>query len=269
MDQADVIVVGLGMRLEHLTPETEVAARSSRRVFYVSHIPGIRAVLESWCPDVTDLAAEFYRERKDRFESYKRMAARVLEAALETTPVMLALYGHPLILSHPTTLTLRNAPRLGLRVKVLPAVSSMDCLFADLRIDPLASGIQMHEATELLLYRRPLLPDMAALVWQVGLLETRLQTVNKQSRPERLLRFRDHLLRFYPPQHVVYSVATSVEPSSPAEIHRFPIADIPEHGPLLHPGTSLYIPPASVGTIIDQELLRSLTSESHLGMIVR
>jgi uroporphyrin-III C-methyltransferase len=264
----DIFIVGLGLRVDHLSPETELALRSSRRVFYVSHVPEVAQRLESWCNDVTDLAVISYREQIDRLDAYKRMAATVIDGALEAPPVALALYGHPLVLSQPSTITLRTAARIGLRTKVLPAISALDCLIADLGVDPLATGVQMHEATNLLLYRRPLLPDMATIVWQVGLLETRLHTAKRYSRPERLLRLRDHLLRFYPPTHSAFGVSSSVQESTPPEIHRFRLEQLPELSFLLHPGMTMYIPPSSARPIADQELFEKLRSASHLHEIV-
>jgi hypothetical protein len=55
---------------------------------------------------------------------------------------------------------------------MLPGVSSLDCLFADLGVDPAAAGLQTYEAGDFL-RRRPALEPRAALVlWQVGVVES-------------------------------------------------------------------------------------------------
>ena len=70
-------------------------------------------------------------------------------------PVCLATYGHPWVYCYPTTLITRAAPLLGLRVEVFPGVSPFDTLLVDLGMDIALDGIQMYEATDLLLRRRP------------------------------------------------------------------------------------------------------------------
>lgn len=267
MGSYDLVIAGLGLRVGQLTSETIDALRSSRAVFYVGKAPGLSDVLKQYCSETIDLATA-YREDVDRFETYKHMAAIVVDAAIAGPPVVLAMYGHPLILSQPSVLALRTAARLGLRTKVLPAVSALDCLFADLGVDPIEAGLQMHEATELLLRQRPLIPEMAAVIWQVGTLETRLYTGTKRSRPERLLRFRDYLLRYYPADHIVFSVASSTDAVNPPQVHRMRIRDLPANSRLLHMGTTLYIPPASHPPIVDTELMESLTSLSRLHALV-
>jgi uncharacterized protein YabN with tetrapyrrole methylase and pyrophosphatase domain len=266
--EVDLVIAGLGIRINHVTPETLDALQSSRVVFYVGKAPGVRELIESCCAEAVDLSTA-YRENVDRFETYKFMAAVIVDAALSRSPVTFAEYGHPLVLAQPSVLAVRAATRLGLRTRVLPAVSALDCLFADLGIDPVQAGLQMHEATELLLYKRPLVPQMATIIWQVGTLETRLYTGGKKSLPERLVRFRDYLIGYYPPGHIVFSVASSTDPQSPPTIHRFRIDELPARSDLLHTGTTLYIPPASQPSIADDDLMSQLTSEAHLRTIVR
>ena len=168
MDQYDLVVGGYGLQTGHITAETIEELRRCHAVYFVGNMPGITELLEQHCSQVIDLGASTYRVGHDRFETYKEMAVTVLEAAMTEPPVMFAMYGHPLVLSQPCVITLRIAPKLGLRTKVMPGISALDCLFSDLRIDPIEAGLQIHEATELLLYRQPLIPDMATVLGKLG-----------------------------------------------------------------------------------------------------
>lgn len=56
----------------------------------------------------------------------------------------------------------------GIKANMLPAVSAEDCLFADLGIDPLHPGVQMLEATDMLLRQRTLLTDFHVIITCVG-----------------------------------------------------------------------------------------------------
>ena len=78
----------------------------------------------------------------------------------------------------------------------------------------------MHEATDVVLYRRTLLPELAAVLWQVGVFGTRLHGGRAISDPTRLAELRDHLLQFYEPAHPAILVVSSVsaEPSTITEV---------------------------------------------------
>src|SRR5882762_1393677 len=113
------------------------------------------------------------------------------------SPVTLALYGHPLVYSLPPFIVMAAAEVIGLRTKVMAGISSMDTLFVDLKFDPCTQGLQMYEATDLLLRHRPILPDVPCFIWQIGTVESRLYS-ETFSKPERFRRIRGYLLRFYP-----------------------------------------------------------------------
>ena len=140
--------------------------------------------------------------------AYEHMAARVVEAALDHPPVTFAIHGHPLVAAHPPFLVLELAKALELAVEVLPGISAIDTILADLRLDPVVHGVQMYEATDLLLRRRPLQPDVPAIIWQIGPLETALHS-DRVSKPERFTRFVGHLRQFYPARHEVVAIYCS------------------------------------------------------------
>jgi uroporphyrin-III C-methyltransferase len=230
------------MRASHLLPETARVLQASRQVLYLSHVPGVRSILESYNENVTDLLP-LYKEQVDRLATYKEIAAAVIDAALKHPPVALAVYGHPLVLSVPSTILLRLGPDFGLRVKALPAISALDCLLADLGVDLVAIGVQVHEATDVLLYQRRLMPELATVLWQVGVLENRSYAENARSNPIQLSRLRDHLQKYYTPGHEVVAISSSVDEVSEPEVHRFRLHDLAAMADLLHLGTTIYIPP--------------------------
>jgi uncharacterized protein YabN with tetrapyrrole methylase and pyrophosphatase domain len=263
---ADIVLAGLGLRPSHITTETVQALHQVRRIYSISYVPGTDDLLRRFCPDVVDLRS-MYESEADRLNTYKRQAAAVLDGGIEAGPVALVVYGHPLILAMPSMFVLRLAPTVGLTTKVLPAVSALDCLLADLGIDPTVTGLQSHEATDLLLYDRPLIPSCATVLWQVGSLETRLHVVDGLSRPERLFRLRDHLLRYFPPDHLVVSVSSAVTEDEPPQILRMPISELPDHSAQLHLGATLYIPPRHEKVEADPQLTEALSSRDHLATI--
>ena len=160
------------------------------------------------------------------------------------------------------------ANALGLRVEVLPGISAIDTLLAALRIDPVVHGVQMYEATDLLLRRRPLQNDVPAIIWQVGTLETGLHS-QRVSRPERFARFLAHLRQYYPAEHQVAVVYCSPHPLLPAAILRFALEDMASHAEELHAGFTLYVPPAMGRPVQDWDLAAKLYSLDHLHSLTR
>jgi hypothetical protein len=265
----DLWIAGLGIQtVNQVTREVEQALRASREVLYLDTGVATRRYLEGLCPRVTSLFEQSYGEDRPRLNAYEHMAIRVLEAALDHPPVTFAIHGHPLIAVHPPFLVLEMAKALGLRTEVLPGISALDTLFADLRIDPVVHGIQMYEATDLLLRRRPLYNDVPAIIWQVGTLETGLHS-QRVSRPERFVRFIAHLRQYYPPLHQVVAIYSSPHPLLPPVIWRFALEDMTRYAVGIHAGFTLYIPPAVGRPVQDCDLVAKLYSEDHLRSITR
>jgi hypothetical protein len=265
----DLYIAGLGLEtVAQVTREVEQAIRESREVLYLDTGAATRQYLETLCPRVTPLFDESYREDRPRVSAYEHMAIRIIEAALDHPPVTFAIHGHPLVAAHPPFLVLEMARALRLRATVLPGISALDAIFADLRLDPVVHGIQMYEATDLLLRRRPLLNDVPAVIWQIGPLETALHS-QRVSRPERFARFIEHLRRYYPARHQAVAIYCSPHPILPPRILRFAIEDMGEYAAEIHTGFTLYVPPSAGRPVVDRELATQLYSIDHLRKITR
>ena len=262
-------IAGLGLQtVSQVTREVEFAIRSSREVLYLDTGVATRSFLETLCPRITSLYEESYSEEGARANAYEHMAARVVDAALDHPPVTFAIHGHPLVAAHPPFLVLELANALDIPVTVLPGISAIDAILADLRIDPVVHGVQMYEATDLLLRRRPLQPEVPAIIWQIGPLETCLHSM-AVSRPERFSRLIAHLRQYYPPRHEVVAIYCSPHPILPPAIFRFALEDMDQYAPEIHAGFTLYVPPAASRPIQDYDLLAKLYSVDHLRSITR
>ncbi len=263
----DIYIVGTGIAsVQHITREVDAALRRSQEVLYVDNGFGVREYLEQICPQITNLHPVAYREGGERLNAYSIMAAKVIEAALDHPPVSFALYGHPLVFAHPPFQVLKVAPLFGLRVKVLPGISAMDTLFVDLGLDPSVQGLQMYEATDLLLRQRPLQRDVPCLLWQIGTVESRLYS-ESVSKPERFSRIKNYLLRFYPPEHKLVAVYASTYSLVPSTLTVFSLKDIESYTECLHQGVTVYIPAVESRPIADHELSSEMDSVLYLQKI--
>jgi Rps23 Pro-64 3,4-dihydroxylase Tpa1-like proline 4-hydroxylase len=262
----DLYIVGLGiMGVRQITHEVESVLRRSREVLFVDADFGVEEYLAQLCEKVTDLVP-MYQELEPRINAYDRMATAALEAALDHPPVTFAVYGHPLVYVYPSMQILRAAALLGIRVQVLPGISTLDALLIDLGLDPGFSGLQMYEATDLLLRDRPLQPDVPCILWQVGAVETLLHST-APSIPARFQRLQTHLLNFYPPDHPVTAIYTSTFPLAPSTVASFPLAEFATRFPQLPQGATVYIPPVGLRDVANQDLIADAGSVDHLGQI--
>jgi len=265
----DIWIAGLGIQtVNQVTRQVEQALLASQEILYLDTGVATKRFLEGLCQRVTSLFEQSYSEDRPRINAYEHMSIRVLEAALDHPPVTFAIHGHPLIAVHPPFLVMEMANALGLRVEVLPGISAIDTLLADLRIDPVVHGVQMYEATDLLLRRRPLHNDVPTIIWQIGTLETGLHS-QRVSKPERFARFIAYLQQYYPSRHQVVAIYSSPHPLLPPAILRFALEDMGRYAEEIHAGFTLYVPPAVGRPVQDCDLVAKLYSVDHLRSLTR
>jgi precorrin-2 methylase len=261
----DIGIVGTGIVGTHqLTREAEEVIRRSNHTFVISSGYGIPEYIETLCPLVTDLGY-LYEPGMNRLPTYHRMAAEVVSAALVEAPVCLATYGHPWVYCYPTTLIDRAAPLLGLHVEVFAGVSAFDSLLVDLGTDIANSGIQMYEATDLLLRQRPIQNDVTCVIWQPTVVGDPTCPAGPYT-AEQFKPLQDYLLRFYPPDHLIKLVTSKTYPLTRSIVQSLRVDDLAtelEGAPQV--GT-LYIPALTQRPIEDAELLNVMvTSGSRSG----
>ena len=87
--------------------------------------------------------------------------------------------------------------------------------------------------------------------------------------PERFHRLQNHLVKFYPPQHRVKVVYSSSHPLAAPAILEFRLDEMHQYADRIHAGATLYIPPATVPDVKDQELAAVVDSVDHLRAITR
>ncbi|SHJ99257.1 SAM-dependent methyltransferase [Haladaptatus paucihalophilus] len=263
----DIYVIGTGMvGTRQFTQEAISALEQCERVYLVHFQKSVKKYLEEFTDQVHVLTDE-YNEGEKRDNTYARMAQQVLDGAEESEgPVVFALYGHPMVFVSPSRWVIDEAPERGLEVEVQPGISSMDCLYSDIAFDPAKNGVQMFEASDLLLREFDLNPDIPAMIWQVGMLESALYTTNS-SEPERFTRFREYLERFYPPDHSVSLLQTATYPISNSRQIEFEIKDFEKMADEINAIQTLYIPPANERPVQNEELAELFKSKEHIETI--
>lgn len=234
-----LIVVGTGIRsIAQLTLEAAAWIKAADIVCYALADP----VTQRWVLDnarqAEDLAV-YYDESANRLATYDRMAARLVAHARAGRTVVGAFYGHPGIFTDPSHQAVAIARSEGIEARMLPGISSEDCLFADVGVDPGLGASESYEATEMLVRGRR--PDVTShvVVWQIGVLAQ--QGFDRAERASQLQPLVDHLLQSYPPDHVVTHYQGAQLVLCDPVIEQVPLAALGDVR--LAVTSTLYIPP--------------------------
>jgi uncharacterized protein YabN with tetrapyrrole methylase and pyrophosphatase domain len=259
----DIAVVGLGIVAVHqVTREAEEIMRRCKQVFLVGSGYGEETYVRGICPRVTDLSP-LYEVGKSRLPTYRRMAAEVVAAAVDDPPVCFATYGHPWVYCYPTTLIHRAARILDLRFEAFAGISSLDTLLVDLSYDFSADGLQMYDATDLLLRRRPLQNDVGCVLWQT----TTFADPNYRRGPLEtgdFMELQNYLLEFYPPGHEVLIVHSRTHPALRSMIETYPLDNLAV-GLATGPQGTLFIPAIEQRPVADEAFFDQLTQRTSPG----
>jgi uncharacterized protein YabN with tetrapyrrole methylase and pyrophosphatase domain len=222
-----LVVVGTGIGPAQLTTEARAAIAAADRVFFAAGDLLTEAELGELNANASTLAG-FFENGNSRRQAYEDIVEAILAPARSGMRVCAAFYGHPGMFVLPAGEAIRRARSEGIAARMLPGVSSLDCLFADLGVDPAAAGLQMYEAGEFV-HRQPTVEPRAGLVlWQVGV-------VRSQDELAAALR------SWYPETHEVVVYEASSYPGMPPRADPFDLERLVDAE--LTPRSTLYVPP--------------------------
>jgi precorrin-6B methylase 1 len=223
-----------------VTPEAAAAIERADEVLYLVTQPLTAEWIERTNPRSRSLHG-LYAPGKPRHETYAEMVDELLAPVRTGQDVCAAFYGHPGVFVTPGHEAVRLARAEGHRARMLPAVSALDCLVADLGIDPAATGLQSYEATDFLVHCRPLDETATLVLWQIGVVGE--LGVVTEPRRENLALLVERLAETYPREHeaIVYEASPYPLVADPV-ILRLPLEGLPEAKVSLL--STLVVPPA-------------------------
>jgi uncharacterized protein YabN with tetrapyrrole methylase and pyrophosphatase domain len=210
----------------HLTPLARSHIEKSDVVFTALS----NGVMELWLakmnPDVRSLQ-RYYREGKSRRETYREMVDALLTEVRLGKRVCGAFYGHPGVFAWPSHKAIELARSEGYPAHMEPGVSALDCLYADLGIDPGSYGCQQFEASQFMFYRRRVDTAAYLVLWQVGVAGDRaLRRFSTGAAHRRILV--ELLCRDYAPTHEVILYRAAMLAISRPQILRLPLHALPD-----------------------------------------
>jgi uncharacterized protein YabN with tetrapyrrole methylase and pyrophosphatase domain len=240
--RGSLVVVGTGIRtVGHLTMEAVAWIKQADKVLYVVGDPVAELMLKELNPAGAESLTHMYAEGKQRIETYNQMVERTLECIRAGMVTCMACYGHPGVFVYPSHESIRRARAEGYSARMLPGISSEDCLFADLGVDPGISGCQSYEATDFLLNGRVIDPSSSVVLWQIGVVGDATFKASGYDLSAMPLLI-ERLLAIYPASHPMYLYEAAVFHGCDPIIRQITAVEL-GYGPL-SAGNTLYIPPA-------------------------
>lgn len=255
---AELIIVGSGIQIgRDLTESARQHIRSADKVFYLSADPIAAAVIEQLNSNAESLHT-LYGATKPRLQTYEEMTGRIVHALDSSLNVCVVAYGHPGLFALPMHRSIERARQAGHRAVMLPAVSSIDCLFADLGFDPAEYGVQIYDATDFLTRPRKFDPSSALILLQIAIVGERCSP--RVQATHRLDMLVERLTSLYGADHdaIIYGAAKHIwgEPSiQPVTMRTLKDAKI-DHG------STLFVRPIKRAAV-DEEITHFLEQREH------
>lgn len=239
--RGSLVCVGVGINaLTQITPESEAHMRTADVLFYLVLDPVTEFWLKSLNVDARSMK-DLYATNKPRRRTYDEMVARITGAVFAGRNVCVAFYGHPAVLVYATRQTVKMVKAKGLPARIVPAISTEACLYADLALDPGLHGVQSYEATDFLLRKRKIDPTSALILWQIGVLgEGITRDPSRPYRSERMRVLVRTLARHYPLRHKVVLYQAASRPGFEPNIDRLALGLLA--GAQIRPLHTLYVP---------------------------
>ena len=238
--QGSLACVGLGMMLgAHLTPRALGRIEQADVVFVAVSDPLVEQWVYRMHPDVRSLQP-LYDEGKSRHDTYREMAAMMLDEVRAGKRVCGVFYGHPGVFAQAPHRAVAKAREEGFEASMEPGVSAEDCLYADLGIDPGEFGCQHYEASQLMFYQRRLDTSAYLVIWQPSVAGDR--SYRRFSTPASHRKLLVDLLAVdYPLDHecTIYEAATL--PIQTPRIERTPLGSLADT--TLNAQSTLVLPP--------------------------
>jgi precorrin-3B methylase len=223
---ASLVIVGSGIKfISHLTTEAKAYITGADKVLYLVNEPAMKEWIEKINP-CSESLDKLYVKYPLRLHNYRAITNYILKNLRKNIHLCVVMYGHPAVFSQPALNAVIQAKKEDYYTKVLPAISAIDCLFADLLIDPGVRGCQLFDATDLLVSKRLIDPTAHLILWQAGVIGMLGLPKNHDNTKGATLLY-TFLKKFYSPEHNVILYEAAQYPFFEPKIEKFSLKQLP------------------------------------------
>ena len=262
----DILLAGIGIGGKHNTTLATVELLRKARIVYSLSVHG--AFVRTLCPNFVDLHDVYYTGEEDA-DVYARLSQKILDEAKKAPGVAMVDDGHPLLFDDVNEEISKRGRRMGLKVVVLPSVSSLDAMMVDCGLLMNPVGFQMVEATTLVLNRQQINPAFDTLVLQIGWFGTSLIVPVEGQTSERFVPLQKYLMKFFPRTHRVRIMSASVFAKDKPLNLSCKLEDVKKHYRRINSASNLLVPALDLPTDVDEDLLEQLPDKEHLARIAQ
>jgi uncharacterized protein YabN with tetrapyrrole methylase and pyrophosphatase domain len=239
--RGSLVIVGTGYEIcARITPEAAAKIENADTAFYLVYDWLDEVWLRSIKPDAVSLADVFKGRRTPR-QCCQLIVQRVMTAVRKGQAVCMAFSGHPSICVDPTQTAFARARSEGFPVRMIPGISVLDCLFADLCLDPTTVSCRVFDATRFLLRRVPVDRSSGLVLLQIARIGRHSYRKKDVSVITGVKALQDLLIQSYGPRHKVIHYQTAVTPLSESIIEELPVSAL--HKCEVEFRSTLYVPP--------------------------
>jgi uncharacterized protein YabN with tetrapyrrole methylase and pyrophosphatase domain len=238
----EIVVVGCGV-----SPLDDMTVRTAEILTNVDQIVTIiSAAKETWLPpsawNVPIISLyHLYRPDRHRLDNYREAAETIISLAGDARRTALVTPGCPSVYDRMVMLVVERAHAAGLRIEIVPAVSSIEACLALLQED-MAPGVQIYEARWF--HAKQVVPSVqiGCFLVQPGAFTTDQMATTSGLDPAGLQPLRDQLLQFYSMDHPVAFVRAPGEPADLGYLRVTELRLLCDGSELDLMGTTLYLP---------------------------
>lgn len=240
-EEKKLYLLGAGIKsLSHLSNETVGYLKGSDRILYLLNEPMMAKWVEETFNNCMSLDDHYFNSDR-RLDSYHSIADQIISELQDNNTVSFLIYGHPCFYSMPGLIAASSlAENNNIEVQLVPAISSIDCLYADLAIDPANGGVFVVDATELITTRKVFDHSCHVAILQVSMIGNSGLPTDKTDL-ESLEKLKDYLLDFYGRKNGCVIYEAPLYPGMKPKIRKFLLEDLCEQE--LSTLSTLYIYP--------------------------
>jgi uncharacterized protein YabN with tetrapyrrole methylase and pyrophosphatase domain len=253
-----LVVVGTGIQWGgQATIAAETAIKRADCVLFAVADPWAARWIRDLRPNAESLP--YPRDGRPRKTIYLAMVDRILADLYRGRKVCAAFYGSPSLLNAPAHAAIERARREGFSARMLPGVSSLECLFSDVGLDPGADGCQVFEAGDFLVRKRVFDAYTHLVLCQIAVIGTAevFDPANVGRIRHGLGLLAERLRTTYPEDHEVVIYEAASQPLSGPRVERVRLADLPSIE--LTEISTLYVPPVGPAPI-DTDMIARLAA---------
>lgn len=258
----DITLAGIGIGgFALVTLETVEAFKSARVIFDFTWSHSKH--LKEYGKPIIRLDDSYWSGEVDA-DVYRKLANIVLAEAKNGPGIVYVEDGHPAFFDDVSWDVYRRGKKRGLKVRILPAISSLDSMIAKCGLEIDSGGFQIFEATSLIAFNQKFNPNVDMLIMQIGWFATSLLYPASSNKAGRFVPLIKYLRKFYPEDHQVTVMRAPSTPREKALALSTKLSSLDRYRGQIASDSCLFVPGLGEDVEPNEEFIAATTDKEHL-----